>query len=179
MKRRLFSNNDGTSFFEDLRDVFSDATEAVRLFFAKLFGNIRNWYDEVGEPVVVFLEALKSVIQSGSTTGNILDNIVASTPVKLDDVILNWLRTNLPIAINKWQGVDEIIDDAEGIVNDFIDQFSDMSDYQQNSTLNALASILIEDMSESIAADSGASPVKGVDANTLAQLSYDMYKNKV
>lgn len=178
-KRRLFSNEDGTTFFEDLRGIFQDAGEAVRLFFQKLFGQIDNWYDLVGEPVVNFLEGLKEVIDTETITGSIFDSIVNSTPTPLDNAFLAWLRSNIGTVIDKWAEIPSEIDDVEEALNGLLDELGMFTGDQRDAMLHSLASTIIEAYSEDIASESGAAPLVGRDADLLAQMSYNMFKDRV
>ena len=72
MKRKLFSKKDGTGILEDLKGIFSDVVDSLKLFFVRIFTQLDNWYDIAGQPVVLFLEGLKEVTKKGTVTGGIL-----------------------------------------------------------------------------------------------------------
>lgn len=179
MDRKLFSKSDGTSIFEDLKEILSGVTNQVRLFFVKIFSDLRNWYEPLGEPVVVFLEGVKAVIAQGTITGNIFDAIVAATKFQFDDAFLAWLRENLPSIIEKWEGIPESIDNAEDAINEIIDAINGLPDSQTGNYYHGLAAYIIETRSAVIAKDAGSAPVTGRDADTLAQLSYNLYRQQV
>ena len=88
MKRKLFSKKDGTGILEDLKGIFSDVVDSLKLFFVRIFTQLDNWYDIAGQPVVLFLEGLKEVTKKGTVTGGIFDAVVAAIPGTLDDAFL-------------------------------------------------------------------------------------------
>jgi hypothetical protein len=191
MKKRLFSKKDGTSFFEDLKSLFADVQDSVRYFFDRIFGNLRNWYDIAGEPVVVFLEGLKAVIDENVVTGSIFDAIVASTKTPLDNIFLEWLRDNLPAVIAKWQGIPQVIDETEQSIDDIlggldvdggveymVEEIGFEVGVRRNALIHSFASVMIEEYTTHVAKASGASPITGVHADTFAQVSYDLYKER-
>jgi|DEB0MinimDraft_4_1074332.scaffolds.fasta_scaffold192200_1 hypothetical protein len=179
MKRKLFSQKDGTTILEDLKGIFSDIVDSVRFFFIRIFTQLDNWYEIVGEPVVMFLEGLKEAIKKGTFSGNVFDTIVGLIPGTLDDNFLEWLRNNITEIIEEWKGIPGTLDDAEDALNELLDEIEMLSPAQTNNTYNGIASLIIDKYSREVAKESGVAPVIGRDADALAQLSYNLYRDSV
>jgi len=178
MKRKLFSKKDGTGILEDLKGIFSDVVDSIKLFFVRIFTQLDNWYDIAGQPVVLFLEGVKEVTKKGTVTGGIFDAIVAAIPGTLDDAFLAFLRSNLTTIIEEWKGIPDTLNDIEDALEELIDEIEMLSPAQQGSTYNGIAALILEHYSAKVAKESGAAPVAGRHANTLAQLSYSLYKEE-
>lgn len=178
MKRKLFSKKDGTGILEDLKGIFSDVVDSIKLFFVRIFTQLDNWYEIAGQPVVLFLEGLKEVTKKGTVTGGIFDAIVAAIPGTLDDAFLAFLRSNLTTIIEEWKGIPDTLNDIEDALEELIDEIEMISPAQQGSTYNGIAALILEHYSAEVAKESGATPVAGRHANTLAQLSYTLYKEE-
>ena len=173
-ERKLFSRKDGTSFFEDLRDIFEDTSDDIRYFFQRLFGQLRNWYEIAGEPVLNFLEGLELVIADGSFTGDLIESVVEKSPNKIDDAVLEWLRSNLNNVIMEWMWLPDDINDFEDAIDHFLDEIMINPGSIQESLLDDLGAHLSSKYSEAVAKESGAEPLSLNDAKNLIRFSRDI-----
>lgn len=99
MKRKLFSNADGTTFGEDIRAIFS-----------ALLLKIKPWED-VAYKIVDFLERVDEAIKEGTPTDEVIDKVLAAIPGSADDKIYEFIQANL----------GKVIEGFEGAISDITD----------------------------------------------------------
>lgn len=82
MKRKLFSDKDGTTFKEDMHDI----TEEVKAFFVHVPYDIKRLLPDA-EDFVNAAEHLAEMVKEGGEVDAIIDNILADIPGTTDEVI--------------------------------------------------------------------------------------------
>lgn len=168
----LFSKKDGTTFAEDLRAIFSNVGAWLANAVTVIFTRVDELYEQVGDPFVQIVNGIKSFVQQGTVSGNIVDAIVAAIPGTVDDAVLAWFRANVDDILEIWTGIPQSLDNIEDSLQDVIDQIKGLPAKQQAAAYNGLAATMMQRYSDD---------VKGIilsdtEATTLAQLSYELSK---
>jgi len=136
-------------------------------FFKGLFSKVEKWIDEIGEPVIHFLEQVKSAVDNPA-----LDVLVRLTATPIDDLILHFLRAKLPFVIEQL-GVLNDFDGSDEDIRKFVEHLKNMPEAYREAMYSKTASLLAEQYLNS---GQKVPNVRRFETDTLAQLSFDKVK---
>lgn len=95
MKRKLFSQKDGTTIGEDLKEIFETEKN-------KLWDLVQN-FGEPAEKIIDFLRLVNEKIQEGTPTDLIIDKVLEAIPGHADEAIYKFIQDHLGEWIEKAQ----------------------------------------------------------------------------
>ncbi len=143
-----------------MSDVFKNISEWFKGLFSKIF----HWIDDIGEPVVLFLEKIKEAVNNPA-----LDVLVNLTSTPIDNDILLFLRQKLPWVIEQLGVLNDYIGDDTDVTA-FVHHLQQNTPAYQQAMYHKTASLL----AETILQETGGKPeVKRYETDTLVQISFD------
>ena len=151
MKRRLFSDKDGTKFGEDLD------------FFLSSFKHWVKDHLDITEPIIDALKKIEIEIQNGTPTDLIIDKIISELPEGLEPAVkavYEFFQNNIHKAIEILVGIDAKFDD-------FVNTHPIKTDSEHEADKFKLASIMV-----GLHQEAAGKPMSRVDSDTLVQLTY-------
>lgn len=135
-RTRLFSKEDGTSFWQDIKAFFA----GIPPYILSLLQDLSELVDPVIDQAVEIATAFGVAIEKGSIGGNIADAIVNATPFNFDNQFLEWWRENGTNIIQIIAGIPDDIDNIEDALEDFFNQVQGFSPQLQNGVKLKIAS---------------------------------------
>lgn len=87
--------------------------EKIKEWFKNLFTRVDEWTEQIGEPVINFVKEVQVIVNS-----DIAEFVVNLTEWKWDDAILEILKVQLPIIIEKMEMTKEKIQELSPIMQE-------------------------------------------------------------
>lgn len=131
MKRKLFSQKDGTTLGQDLKAIFE--TEKNKLW------DLVQKFGEPAEKIIDFLRLVNEKIQEGTPTDLIIDKVLEAIPGHADEDIYKFIQENLEGWIDS---IEMLVDDIRRNEGSEIAE-SYQADYE--SFRHKKASVLLQD----------------------------------
>ena len=147
MKRKLFSNADGTTFGEDVRAILSSLLLKIKP------------YEEIAYKIVDFLERVDAAIKEGTPTDQVIDKVLAEIPSSVDDAIYKFIQENLSKVIEGFEGVDATAKDWIELAENLLSAPEGIPSYQ--SLKHKTGSTLLKEYTGDL---------KTVEADTIVQV---------
>ncbi len=145
-KTRLFSKEDGTTFFEDIKAFFA----GIPPYILSLLNQLQDLAEPIVEQAVEIGNVIKGLIQEDTWSGNIIESIVESTKTPIDDAVLEWLRENWGGVLAELSDLPELIADITEATEDYFDSLADLPEPLQNAMLNKTVSVIARKYSNEV-----------------------------
>lgn len=147
MKRKLFSNADGTTFGEDVRAILSSLLLKIKP------------YEEIAYKIVDFLERIDAAIKEGTPTDQVIDKVLAAIPGSSQEAIYKFIQENLSKVIEGFEGVDATAKDWIELAENLLSAPEGIPSYQ--SLKHKTGSTLLKEYTGDL---------KTVEADTIVQV---------
>jgi len=130
MKRKLFSQKDGTTFREDIKDIAED----VKNFFHSLPAKIKKALPEATDFVDI-IERIDLALQDGQPVDEVVDYVLNLTKTELDNNLYEFIKDKLhEISLS----LHEILEDVNEQVATFSDIYEEGADLKRFTASNFL-----------------------------------------
>ena len=171
-KTRLFSQEDGTTFWEDIKAFFA----GIPPYILSLLGQLKDLAEPIVEQAVEIGNGIHSIIEEGTFTGNIIDMLVNSTANDIDNKVLDWLRENWGNVLYQIEGIPDVLQDVELATEEYFETLSGFS----YPVRNAIIAKTVSEITRQYSNDQLGKSLSESDADYMVQAFYvDKYKGSI